>query len=86
MSDGDFEKRVEEELCADLRMKSLLPILDEQVNTLAKEGRTNLSLFVTSLESRGLVMSEDAMELRAKFGPVTVSHDASSRSPHYGRV
>lgn len=81
MPEGDFEKRAEEELRANSQMKSLLPILDEQVNTLVKEGHTNLSLFLTSLESHGLVLSEDAMELRAKFGLAIVSHDVSSALP-----
>jgi hypothetical protein len=55
-------------------MNDLLPVLDEQINTLVREGRTNLSLFLTSLESQSLVPSEEASELRVKFGLDSVSH------------
>lgn len=79
MPDNDFEKKVEKELRADSRMEYLLPILDEEIDTLVKEGQTNLSHFLMSLESHGLLLSDDAMELRAKFDLAIVSHDARSR-------
>lgn len=81
MADSDFEKRVDEELRANLQVKSLLPSLDKQVNTLVKDGQTNLSLFLTSLERHSLVLSKDTVELQAKFSLAIVGYNTSSILP-----
>ena len=79
MSDDDFEKRVAEELRADSRTESVLPILEEQINILIKEGQTNLTLFLASLESNSVMPSEEVSELRAKFGLEAVGPNPFSR-------
>ena len=74
MPDGDFEKRVVEKYRSDPRVESFLLILEEQVKILVQEGRTNLHIFLTSLESQSIVPSEEVLELQAKFDLESVSH------------
>ncbi|KAH8910548.1 hypothetical protein BR93DRAFT_274325 [Coniochaeta sp. PMI_546] len=81
ITDHEFERRVTKEFRADLRTKVLLPFLEEQVNVLVQEGRTNLALFFSSLESSNILTVEEVSELRAKFGLEThVSLDADADS------
>ncbi|TPX11397.1 uncharacterized protein E0L32_007816 [Thyridium curvatum] len=54
LSGEDFQRRLDREFWLDARKGRLLPLLDEQVTILIKEGNTNLSLFLASLESSGI--------------------------------
>lgn len=74
MSDENVKEALEQ-LRADPHTGDLLPVLDEQINILVHEGRTNLSLFLTSLESQSLIPSDEASELRVKFGLDSISYN-----------
>lgn len=73
MRDHEFE-RVADELQADPRKQTLLPLLDKQVHMLVNQGRTNLSHFFASLESHRILPWEQMSELRAKFNLEMVSY------------
>ncbi len=79
MLDDEFEKR--ETLQADPQKESFLPILDEQVHILVHEGRTNLSRFLTSLESLSILSCEEISELRIKFNLEMVGYPFSRIPP-----
>jgi hypothetical protein len=76
MTDEEFDKRIAEELPADVRMESLLPTLEEQIKSLVDDGRTSLSLFFASLESLSIIPPGEMLELRTQFGSETVCHDS----------
>jgi hypothetical protein len=80
MSDDDFEEALEQ-LQEDPHIDDLLPILNEQINILVHEGRTNLPLFLTSLESQSIVTSEEASELRVKLMALADVRGKPSETP-----
>jgi hypothetical protein len=66
LSAKDFERCLSE-LRADSRTEALLRIMEDQVNNLVREGRTDPALFLSSLESNNILSFEQVSELRAKF-------------------